>query len=51
VQGFEVFLVADATATYNHDFHLSSLKNLSHGFAHPVLTEDILAVSEPKDET
>lgn len=43
VRGFDVFIVVDATATYNRQFHISSLVNLSHGFAVPILTRDIAA--------
>jgi len=50
VQGFEVFLVVDGTATYNSKFFQSSLMNLSHGFAYPVLAADILAESGPENE-
>lgn len=46
VRGFNVFLPVDATATYNREFHQSSLQNLSHGFAVPLLTEDVTAVVE-----
>ncbi len=42
IRGFEVFFVVDATATYNYQFHFSSLLNLAHGFVVPVLTEDLL---------
>jgi len=42
VRGFEVFFPVDGTATYNQDFHLASLRNLSHGFAALVLVRDIL---------
>ncbi|MEO0293024.1 MAG: isochorismatase family protein [candidate division WOR-3 bacterium] len=41
VRGFEVFFTIDGTATYNEDFHLATLKNLSYGFAVPVLLEEI----------
>ncbi len=44
VHGFEVFFTIDGTATYNEDFHLATLTNLSHGFAVPVLVEEVLAV-------
>ena len=43
VRGFEVFFTIDGTATYNQDFHLATLMNLSHGFATPVLVDVILA--------
>jgi len=33
VQGFEVFFLIDGTATYNRDFHISTLRNLAHGVA------------------
>ena len=41
VRGFEVFFPVDGTATYNEDFHLATLINLSHGFAVPVLMEEL----------
>jgi isochorismate hydrolase len=46
VRGFDVFFTIDGTATYNQDFHLASLRNLSHGFATPVLTSEILSKLE-----
>jgi isochorismate hydrolase len=42
VRGFDVFFMMDATATYNQDFHLSSLRNLAHGFAALQTTPQIL---------
>jgi bifunctional isochorismate lyase/aryl carrier protein len=42
VRGFTVFLPVDGTATYNEDFHFATLLNLAHGFAVPVLMEDLL---------
>lgn len=42
VRGFEVFFVIDGTATYNEDYHMATLLNLTHGFATPVLTNEIL---------
>ena len=42
VKGFKVFFAVDGTATYNEDFHLASLMNLSNGFAVPVLIEELL---------
>ena len=41
VRGFTVFFPIDGTATYNEDFHWATLLNLSHGFAVPVLMEDL----------
>lgn len=43
VRGFEVFFAVDGTAAYNEEFHLATLLNLSHGFAIPVLVEELLA--------
>ncbi len=42
VRGFGVLMPIDGTATYNEDFHLASLRNLSHGFADPVLCRHIV---------
>ncbi|MBC8527721.1 MAG: cysteine hydrolase [Candidatus Cloacimonetes bacterium] len=42
IRGFEVFFTIDCTATYNENFHLSSLMNLAHGFAIPVLSNEII---------
>lgn len=33
MRGFKVIITADGTASYNSTYHLSSLINLSHGFA------------------
>jgi len=49
IHGFEVFFAIDGTATYNEDFHLATLTNLSHGFAVPVLVEDVLTVFQTYD--
>jgi len=42
VRGFGVFFAIDGTATYNPEFQFSTLYNLSHGFARPVLIDEIL---------
>ena len=42
VRGFEVFFPVDCTATYDESFHLATLRNLSHGFAHIVKSSDLL---------
>jgi isochorismate hydrolase len=39
VRDFAVFLPADATATYNREFHRATLLNLSHGIATITTTE------------
>jgi isochorismate hydrolase len=43
MRGNEVFFVIDGTATYDLDYHWASLRNLAHGFAVPVLTEELIA--------
>ncbi|MGB9636569.1 MAG: isochorismatase family protein [Thermoplasmata archaeon] len=40
--GFEVFFIADATATYTEEFHVATLRNLAHGFARIVTTDTVL---------
>ena len=50
VRGFEVFLPVDGTATYTEEFHLGTLRNLSHGFAAPVLSKEIVALVKNSDE-
>lgn len=42
MRGFEVFFTIDGTATYNEEFHKATLLNLAHGFAVPVLLEELL---------
>jgi len=42
VRGFDVFFLVDGTATYNIEFHMSSLLTLTHGFVHPVRFQEIL---------
>jgi bifunctional isochorismate lyase/aryl carrier protein len=46
MRGFEVFFTVDGTATYTEAFHRASLLNLAHGFATPVLVQDILSKLE-----
>lgn len=41
-RGYKVFFSIDGTATYNREFHLGSLMNLVHGFAVPMLVEEIM---------
>lgn len=42
VRGYEVFFSIDGTATYNREFHLSTMINLAHGFAIPMLISEII---------
>ncbi len=42
MRGFEVYFAVDGTATYNEEHHRASVLNLTHGFATPVLVEQIL---------
>lgn len=46
MRGFEVFFTVDGTATYNEELHRASLLTLSHGFAIPVLIEELLQKME-----
>jgi isochorismate hydrolase len=46
MRGFEVFFRVDGTATYNLDLHLASLQTLAHGFATPILIDQLLAHME-----
>ena len=39
---YEVYFVVDGTATQDEEFHISSIRNLAHGFATPVSTAYIL---------
>lgn len=47
MRGFEVFFTVDGTATYNEALHRASLLTLSHGFAVPVLIDELLDAMEP----
>lgn len=49
MRGFEVFFTVDGTATYNEELHRASLLTLSHGFAVPVLIEELLAGMEANE--
>ncbi len=42
VRGFEVFLAIDGTATCNEPFHRATLWNAAHGFAVPMLIEELI---------
>ncbi|MBN2689127.1 MAG: isochorismatase family protein [Gammaproteobacteria bacterium] len=41
-RGFGVFFAIDGTATYDPVFQMSTLRNLAHGFALPVLIKEII---------
>ncbi|MBS3819689.1 isochorismatase family protein [bacterium] len=43
VRGYEIFFPVDGAADYDETFHSSTLYNLSHGFAHIVLIEEIIS--------
>jgi isochorismate hydrolase len=49
MRGFEVFFTVDGTATYNEELHRASLLTLSHGFAVPVLIEELLHTIEKNE--
>jgi len=44
MQGFEVYFTIDGTATYTEEFHRATLLNLSHGFAIPLLINEVMQV-------
>jgi len=46
MRGFEVFFTVDCVADWNEDFHKATLLNLSHGFAVPVLSSEIISALE-----
>ena len=43
VRGFEVFLAINGTATYSEPLHRATLWNAAHGFAVPMLIEEMIA--------
>jgi len=42
VRGYEVYFPADCTASFDEEFHISTLRNLSHGFAHIIKSSDLI---------
>jgi bifunctional isochorismate lyase/aryl carrier protein len=44
VRGFDVFFTVDGTTTYNSEFHFNSLMNLAHGFAVPMLCQEVMDI-------
>ena len=49
MHGFEVFFTVDGTATYTQEQHHASLLTLSHGFAIPVLVEELLSIMKKNE--
>ena len=47
VRGFAVVFAVDATAAYDAEFHLATLRNLAHGFATLATREEIVAALAP----
>ena len=41
VRGFYVYFAVDGTATYEEEYHRATVLNRAHGFAVPVLTDDL----------
>lgn len=50
VRDFDVFFTIDGTATYDEVLHFSTLLNLSHGFACPVIVQDMVDLIKDRDE-
>lgn len=49
MRGFDVFFSVDGTATYNQEYHMATLLNLSHAFATPVRIGEILSYVQGSD--
>lgn len=47
IRGFDVVFPVDATATYNSDLHLASLKTIGHGFATIPTISELLREDNP----
>ncbi len=47
VRGFEVFMAIDGTATYSEPLHRATLWNAAHGFAVPMLVEELTGLLAP----
>jgi len=43
IRDYQVFFVVDSTATYSEKMHMATLLNISHGFAKPILYNEVLA--------
>ncbi len=42
MRGYRVFFINDATATFNEELHLATLKNMAFGFAYVQNTQDLI---------
>lgn len=51
IRGYDVFFLVDGTAAYHRSYHLATLRNLGHGFATLVTTEEILGKITEDDQT
>ena len=49
MHGFDVYFPVDGTATYNQEYHMATLLNLSHGFATLVQIGEILSILRGND--
>ena len=49
MRGYSVWFAVDGSATYNREYHQASLLNLSHGFAVPVLVNEVLTLLENEE--
>ena len=47
---YEVYFVVDGTATQDEEFHVSSIRNLTHGFVIPVSANQILAQFQGREQ-
>ncbi len=43
MRGFDVFFTVDGTATFTAAFHAATLLNLSHGFAIPLMIDEVVS--------
>lgn len=48
VRGFGVIFAVDATAAYDAEFHLATLRNLAHGFATLATTGEVFSALAPQ---
>lgn len=50
IRGYDVFFLVDGTAAYHRSYHLATLRNLGHGFATLVTTEEIMREIAENDQ-